>query len=206
MSNEQNAACCAPARTESKNPSAAATVQPRPRNRSTKGMILIPGSEFLMGSQGGGDIGGRTPSTGRLDVLGRDAPQQKGDRHCAHTDHRSLHGSPLVGGTLAAARGPDPTHADLRDCGRPRGAVRVERSAAQPAHPVRTSPTRTIVVCPTATPSTSVIAFNGRRQHPDNDPEVASPYSYRPGAGSRRGCTRRRCQQAPSSSSRGVSV
>ena len=50
---EEDSPCCAPARAESNNPSIAATVQPRSRNRSTKGMVLIPGAEFLMGNRDG---------------------------------------------------------------------------------------------------------------------------------------------------------
>jgi len=53
MSDGQDTACCAPARPESNNPSVAATVQPRSRNRSTRGMVLIPGAEYLMGNQDG---------------------------------------------------------------------------------------------------------------------------------------------------------
>ena len=49
----QKAHCCAPARTESNNRSMADTIQPRSKNRSTKGMILIPEDEFLMGTQDG---------------------------------------------------------------------------------------------------------------------------------------------------------
>ncbi len=50
---EEDSPCCAPSRAESNNPSMAATVQPRSRNRSTKGMVLIPGAEFLMGNRDG---------------------------------------------------------------------------------------------------------------------------------------------------------
>ena len=53
MSVGQDTPCCAPARPESNNPSVDATVQPRSRNKSTKGMVLIPGAEYLMGNQDG---------------------------------------------------------------------------------------------------------------------------------------------------------
>jgi formylglycine-generating enzyme required for sulfatase activity len=53
MSVGQDSPCCAPARAEPNNPSMAATVQTRSKNKSTKGMALIPGAEFLMGTQDG---------------------------------------------------------------------------------------------------------------------------------------------------------